>query len=185
METPVPVNISALKGILANAKKVMNKVETTNPIALSETTQRQIAMETNEEPIREAMTPAAAQGYTREQVMASNLPPAVKEAMIKNPIPQLTMPPSKFTLEDMSDLEDIPMIPNKKRAPLNETKRIVTSNSNSDMITISRTELKEMINESLVQFLTQSYNKTLTEDAIKKTINMLIKEGKLTVKKKN
>ena len=27
METPAPVNLNALKGILANAKKVMNKVE--------------------------------------------------------------------------------------------------------------------------------------------------------------
>jgi hypothetical protein len=183
METPVPVNISALKGILANAKKVMNKVETTNPIALSESTQRQIAMEASEEPMREAMS--APQGYTREQVMASKLPQAVKEAMINTPIPQMTMPPSKFTLEDMTDLEDIQMTPNKKRAPLsslNENRSLVTSNS--DMLTISRTELKEMINESLVQFLTQSYNKTLTEDAIKKTINMLIREGKITLKKK-
>jgi len=27
MDTPAPVNLAALKGILANAKKVMNKVE--------------------------------------------------------------------------------------------------------------------------------------------------------------
>lgn len=183
METPAPVNINALKGILANAKKVMNKVETTNPIELSETTKRQIAMESQEEPIREAI--AAPQGYTREQVMASKLPPAVKEAMIKNPIPQLTMPPSKFTLEDMSDLEDVPMTPNKKRTPvtqINETQRL--TNSNSDLITISRSELNSIINENLAKFFKQSYDKNLTEEAIKKTINMLIKEGKLTIKKK-
>ena len=182
MQTPPPVNLDALKGILANAKKVMHKVEDSKPTTLSESTSREV--DSYEEPINEGMTSdptSAPRGYTKEQVMASNLPPAVKQAMINQPIPALTMPPSKFTLEDMSELKDIKMTPNK-RLPVNETKRMVTSNS--DMITISKTELKEMIDESIIQILTKSYNKTITEDAIKKTINMLIKEGKLTVKKK-
>ena len=31
MDSPAPVNLTALKGILANAKKVMNKIEDINP----------------------------------------------------------------------------------------------------------------------------------------------------------
>ena len=87
-------------------------------------------------------------------------------------------------LEDMSELEDIKMIPNK-RNPILKTQTINENKIvNSDMVTLSRTDLKDLINESINNFLVQSYNKNLTEDAIKKTINMLIKEGKLTVKKK-
>lgn len=184
METPAPVNLSVLKNILAKSKQVMAKVESINPIALSEATQRQIASEVDEEPTPRNKQSTPQGGYTREQVMASNLPPSVKEAMINSPIPQLSMTPSTFTLEDMSELEDIKMVHNKRvpltKAPLRET----VIPKNNDMVTISRSELKDLINESLVNFLTQSYNKTLTEDAIKKTINMLIKEGKISVKKK-
>ena len=118
--------------------------------------------------------------YTEEQVKNSKLPQVIKEAMLKNPIPQLQMPPSKFSLEDLGDLVEKPAPRTKK--PISENRSLVSSNS--DMITISRTELKEMINESLVQFLTNAYNKNLTEEVIKRTINTLIKEGKLSVKKK-
>jgi hypothetical protein len=55
---------------------------------------------------------------------------------------------------------------------------------NSDMITCSKAELKEMINEGISTFFKQVYDKTLTEETIKKTINLLIKEGKIGVKKK-
>jgi hypothetical protein len=39
MEQPVPVNLSALKNILANAKKVMNKVEDISPSVSSSSRQ--------------------------------------------------------------------------------------------------------------------------------------------------
>jgi hypothetical protein len=41
-----------------------------------------------------------------------------------------------------------------------------------------------MINEGISTFFKQVYDKTLTEETIKKTINLLIKEGKIGVKKK-
>jgi hypothetical protein len=196
METPAPVNVSLLKDILAKSKAIMAKTEEkSTPKKAS----RQRVNEDYEEDYRnqpvyderderepEYKTPTLSdyqptiqqpKMYTAEQVMASNLPQVVKEAMIKNPIPQLQGPPSKFTLEDMSDLVEKPAA--KPRKQINENVR----NSN-DMITISRTELKELINESISQFFTQAYNKNLTEAAIKKTISTLINEGKLNVKKK-
>ena len=60
----------------------------------------------------------------------------------------------------------------------------IQSPTNSDMITISKADLKEMINEGISTFFKQVYDKTLTEETIKKTINLLIKEGKIGVKKK-
>ena len=185
METPTPVNLNnpALTALLAKAKNVMKKVESTNPITLSESTIKQAEIESMNEPeVTGPIQPRAAAGYTREQVMASSMPPAVKEAMLKS------IPVSAPIYNENDEVDEAKMIHNKRK-PI--TKQIVTEhrsqspiNSNSDMLTISRTELKEMINESLIQFLTQSYNKTLSEDAIKKTINMLIKEGKLSIKQK-
>jgi hypothetical protein len=183
METPPPVNINALSALLAKSKSVMQKVDQVKPITLSETTLKQTAIEAAQEPdTNTPLQPRAAGGYTKEQVLASKFPQAVKEAMIKS-IP--VEAPKTIRLEDMSDLEDIPMIPNK-RIPISETRKVTPSNgkSDSDLITVSRGELKEMINESLVSFLSKSYNKSIREEAIKETINMLIREGKITVKKK-
>lgn len=179
METPPPVNLSAMNALLAKAKMVMAKVDEAKPIVLSETTQKQIAAEKAEE---KNVNPASLQprspaGYTREQVMASKFPQAVKEAMIKS------IPLQQIILEDKSDLDDVVMTPNKRNPILKENKTNIISN-NSDMITISKTELKSMINESLAQFFKTSYDKKLTEDAITRTIQMLIKEGKITSKQK-
>lgn len=198
MDTPPPVNLNALANILAKSKAVMSAVENTSPTSKSSNKQR-MDEDYNEPSYRpmyderderepEYKTPtlkdyrpnASAQPkmYTAEQVMASNLPPAVKEAMIKNPIPQLQGPPVSFKLEDVSDLVEKPVLRQPKKQ-INES----THNSN-DMITISKTELKAMINEAIGQFFTQAYNKNLTEAAITQTIKTLIKEGKLAVKKK-
>jgi len=188
MENPPPVQITpAMKALLDRAKNVMKATENNKPIVLSETTQKQIDIESAGEPETKApLVPTSAAGYTREQVMNSKMPQAVKEAMLKS-IPKETPQPFNSRLEDMSDLEDIKMVPNK-RAPILKTQPITenrnVNNSNSDMITISKSDLKEMINESLIKFLTQSYNKTLTEETIKKTMNVLIKEGKLNIKQK-
>jgi hypothetical protein len=53
------------------------------------------------------------------------------------------------------------------------------------MITISRVDLQNMIDESINRFFKQVYDKTVTEETIKKTINTLIKEGKIQTKRKN
>lgn len=196
METPAPVNLSALSAILAKSKQVMNVVESKNPIKTtstpdySESYSPEIYSETDErepiyenyQPTQSTYTPTEITDYTDEQVMNSNLPPMVKEAMIKNKIPRLTSPPSRFTAEEISKITGAPLKQPKQEQPKQMIRE--TARNNSDLITLSRTELQEMINESINNFFKQTYDKTLTEQTIKKTINMLIKEGKLAVKKK-
>jgi len=175
METPPPVQITPqMQALLNRAKSVMKKVDNDKPIALSETTSKQIVKEESDKPAYDN-TPRSPGGYTREQVMASNFPQPVKEAMLKS-IP-------KQILEDTSELEDIKMTPNKRK-PILKTINESRTTQKSDLITISKSELKTMIDESVIHILTQSYSKTLTNEAIKKTINMLISEGKLSIKKK-
>jgi hypothetical protein len=195
MENPSPVNLSALKGILANAKKVMNKVEGDNPVktrnvesrGITETAQNYDERD-EREPIYENFTPSPAssgfqpQMYTPEQVMASKLPPAVKEAMLKNPIPQLQGPPSKFSLEDLSDLIEKPQPKQQFKPP---GVPLMESNTNYQApMTIDPNMLKSMIKEAVAEYFKESYEKKITEAAISKTINLLIKEGKIQTKKK-
>lgn len=198
METPPPVNLNALKNILANAKAVMNKVEADKPIVNANANSRAAMVESysqnynqpiyNEmderEPEYPSYTPSAQQtqprGYTAEQVMASNLPPAIKEAMIRNPIPQLSMANTSFSLDDVMEQPQQRQAPAQQRRPITENR----VQQDSDMVTLSRGELKELINETLVNFLKNNYEKNLTETTIKRTINLLIKEGKLGNTKK-
>jgi len=194
MDNPAPVNLSALKGILANAKKVMNKVEENStpkgsnkniredynsyqePI-YSESDEREPIYEQYSQQPQSSMQP---QMYTAEQVMKSNLPPAVKEAMLKNPIPQLQGPPSKFSLEDLGELIEKPKNNYKSPGvPLRES----TDNYQQPM-SVDPNVLKAMIKEAVAEYFKESYEKRITEAAIAKTINLLIKEGKIQTKKK-
>lgn len=199
MDIPKPVDVNALGALLAKSRKVMNVVESKNPVkqkdTYSDSSQNSYSSEMyNESDEREPMyenfeytnntqpvsDPTEVRDYTEEQVMNSNLPQNIKEAMLKNRIPRLSAPPSKFTAEDISRITG---------APIKQPKQVVTESQSrpqqsSDMITISRSELQNMINESINTFFKQTYDKTITEEAIKKTINLLIKEGKITTKKK-
>ena len=190
METPAPVNLNALKAILANAKKVMNKVEnndfTTGHVdarALTEDGVREMQNEGVVRPQHQSQ-PTQVSDYTEEQVRNSGLPEAVKKAMLEKKIPKVSMAGNSFTLDDVSELVDKPMGYVKTPTTRTQvTERVVERSSNSDLVTLSKADLKNMMNECLISYLTQTH-KALTEDTIHKTINMLIKEGKLTVKKK-
>jgi len=192
MDSPAPVNLAALKGILANAKKVMNKIEDINPKGRQpmresnhdDYSNQPIYNESDErEPIYEQFSPQSPssmqpQMYTAEQVMASKLPQAIKEAMIKNPIPQLQGPPSSFSLEDLGELVDKPKV-KSPNVPLRES-----SGSYQPQMNIDHNMLKSMVKEAVAEYFKESYEKRITETTIARTINLLIKEGKLQTKKK-
>lgn len=199
---PRPVDVSALSGILGKARQVMNVVESREPEKKVTKTKdfdprdsynqsmfdnSPVYSEADErEPIYENHQSTSNgviqnNNYTAEQVMASNLPPAVKEAMLNKPIPRLSGPPSKVSAEAIAKLTGATIRkPNDGRQ-----KQMLSESSNSDMITISRVDLQNMIDESINRFFKQVYDKTVTEETIKKTINTLIKEGKIQTKRKN
>lgn len=187
METP-SVDISKLRGILGNAKKVMEKANALKPIQLSENSKSEYVAP--EEAQHLSGPSLGLQNYNAEMVMKSNLPDNVKKLMMDKPIQQLAGIPSSFSAQDIyneSDEKEMPLInPKRVTTPIVEQapKRMTENYStNSDMITISKSELGNLINEHLLKFFTQSYNKKLTEDAITKTIKTLISEGRLPVKK--
>lgn len=198
---PRPVDVSALSGILGKARQVMKVVESREPEKKTSKSKdfdpRQsynqsmfdtepVYSESDErEPIYENYQPTS-QGvvsnnnYTPEQIMASNLPPAVKEAMLNKPIPRLSGPPSKVSAEAIAKLTGATI----KKPNEGKPKQILKEGYDSDMVTLSRAELQNIVDESINRFFKQVYNKTITEETIKKTINMLIKEGKIQTKRK-
>jgi len=192
MDTPVPVDVSRLKNILGGAKLLMKKVESgdyetghVDPRALNEDGVRELQSEGVVRP-QQAHQPSNTVGYTEEMVRNSHLPDAIKQAMITKPIQQLNGLSHTFNLDDVADLtEDKPLGLPKIRQTAKQYGKVNESRpSNDGMLTISREDLDSMINVKLLEFFTQTYNKMIIEDTIKKTMSMLIKEGKITVKKK-
>lgn len=193
METPAPVDLNKLKSILGNAKKIMKAADEKFPEkksskrvdeGYSSSYSTPVYDERDErEPVyntpdmsQYTSQPQDVRDYTEEDIMNSKLPPIVKEAMLKNPIPKPSMSFSKFSLDGLEDLVDKPMA----KQPIRESQRTI----GSDMITISKAELNEMIDNRVNSILASMFAKTITEQAIKKTVSTLINEGKLTVKKK-
>ena len=113
--------------------------------------------------------------YTPEQIKNSNLPQVVKEAMLNKPIAKIKGIGGGFSLEGLESLIDKP-----EKQPIRESR----PKQNSEMITISKTELNEMIDKRISEVLANMFAKTITEQTIKRTINTLISEGKLVTKKK-
>ena len=194
---PAPVVMTPqMIALLAKSKQVMNKSLNDKPIVSKHTQEVSESYDYDTTPIyaesdeREpnynqyAPTPVSAaplQNFSKEHIMASKLPDNIKEAMIKKPIARAEM--TGLSQEAIEAIN-----PNARKATPQPRQMVsegrVTQPVDSDLITISRSELKEIMNETLVSFLKTNYEKSLTEAAITKTINLLIKEGKIGVKKK-
>lgn len=207
MESPSPVNLSHLQSILAKSKQVMKKVDNDKPIvskgnetrglsesAISSPATPMYSEHDEKEMMYENYTPPStniheAIDYTEEQVRNSNLPPVIKEAMLKRHIPKPKFTNSKFSLDDVSALiEKKPVQAQQQQqqfkspgVPLNETTR---TSLQSNAIMVDPSVLKTMIKEAVAEYFQERYEKNITESTIKKTISVLIKEGKLVAKKK-
>ena len=115
-QNPAPVNLSALKNILAKSKQVMNKVENISPSTPKNTQRVNESQYSNvgyderdeREPEYQQYSPnsepSPLQNFSREHIMASNLPQNVKEAMINKPIAKVSMANTSFSLEDVQDI---------------------------------------------------------------------------------
>lgn len=164
MTTPPPVDLSKLGGLFNKVKRVMDVTDATTPIVMSEATKKQAELHEKTAPKLDPNAPklSQAQGiqYTIEQLEASNLPSFIKESMRKNAIPTP-----------------------KQQEYIPKVKALMTESVIPPAEAISDDRLRKVVKEVLLEVLTQDYNKNLTETAIKNTLNLLIKEGKLAVKK--
>lgn len=197
---PAPIDVNRLKGILGGAKAIMNKVET-GDYEVGHIDARAL----NEEGVQEMM----AEGITRPQMQAvapqmqanqplyknintTKMPSAIKEMMMKNPIPQMQTPNHTFNLEDVQEVaqqhvqaQKYPSTPqtSPNRQVVYEQQQYIGANPNGTF-TVSESALRAIIKDELFNFMTNTFTKNLSEDVIKKTISTLLKEGKITAKKK-
>jgi hypothetical protein len=211
MEQPSQIDLSKLKGILSGAKKLINKVETgdytTGHIdgrALTDNGVQEMYAEGVYRPAQNQIHMNEQQeDYTAEQVRNSNLPAAIKEAMINNPIPKINVnpfQPNSFSLDDVAELQEKPVgyPQSRQQAPRQQAPRQQAPRQQQrlneqayypqDAITVTKEQLREMVdelvNEKMVNYLMKMSAERITENAVKKTLNALVKEGKLTAKKK-
>lgn len=196
MEMPTPIDVNRLKNILGGARAIMDKVESGNY-----ETGHVDGRALNEDGIQQMM----AEGITRPQVQhavapqinanqpmykninSSKMPTAIKEAMMKTPIPQMTGPNHTFNYEDVADqvqqkrTPQYPTTPRTNPQPVYEQQIGVNNNGT---FTVSESALRAIVKDCLLEFMTQTFTQNLSEDVIKKTITTLVKEGKLNVKRK-
>lgn len=207
MEIPAPVNLDKLKNILGNAKKVMKatdeKFSQGKPSShVNESSYNQhtpIYSEMDErEPIYEnnvqQSAPVNVRDYTEEDILNSKMPDNIKQIMLTKPIPKLSYGSvtSAFGLEGLEELIEKPV---RKPVPQNQFKSpgvpiresagggVPFGGSMEQMVTISVSQLNEMIDNRVNKLLAEMFTKTVSEQTIKKTINTLIKEGKINTKK--
>ena len=195
---PQPVDMSRLKGILGKAKAVMNTVNegsysrgNIDSTSITQDTSGYVATPGGQAAPQQAQVqpqampnPVRQLGAISEEALAkSKMPDSIKNLMRDNPIIQSNpMMPASFSLDDVSDLVEPNRQPQAQaRQPQQRMNESVMSQSN-DKFTVSESALRGIIKDVLVEYLTADYNKNLTEGAIKKTINTLIKEGKIKTK---
>ena len=183
--TPTPMDLNKLKGILGNAKNIMNKVETGNyqtgnvdGRALTEDGVAQLQAEGVRRPATNGMA-----NINESLIDNSRLPESVKKAMKENPIQQPMGVNHTFSLDDVYDIADEkPMpIPQARQKMVQESYQQPTQQNFGGY---SENVLRAMMKDVLIEYLVNDYSKNLTEAVIKQTISTLLNEGKITTKKK-
>jgi hypothetical protein len=195
-----------LMAMLAKSKAVMNKVES-GDYSAGNIDKSSIMDSDNCVATAPGMSSQGPGGYITEKegrpgVAAKNLPPEIQKLMMDHPIP--VMNPMNvmqaFTAEDVAPLletikrdqqprvnnQEPPVIqPSFDKIPnVGASKKIdEVYTNNSDYVLISKSELKNTINEALLSFMS-TFSQNLTENTIKNTITTLVREGKLGIRKK-
>lgn len=190
------VSKERLQAMLGGAKQVLDKVNNSNfkidHNRLNETLTGDVnlldALPDGATPQTNATRPM---GNTYQNLEKSKMPEAIKRAMIENPIPKLEMASGSgptFSIDDVKSLVRPQMAPQHVQAPqhtqtpINETK--IMNSQGQMLITMTEAELDKKIQDALLEFMTTTFTKNLTENTIKRTITTLIKEGKIRVKPK-
>lgn len=200
--TPPPVDISKLGNILGKAKNIMNNEKKINPVVdrNKPLPPPSAAYEDSYVETRVPISGNQSQGMiddnieylTEAEVLArrGHTPMPINHSMTKSAqLNPAQLNPEVINNSKLPEAIKNMYLNNSTHQP-NTSQTFNTDNSLNEeyvgekMITISESALKGMIKDVLVEYLTVDYSKNLTETAIKKTINTLIKEGKIKTRSK-
>lgn len=154
--------------------------------------QQQQPMQQQYAPNQYAPRPNAAPiQQTYKNLHTSKMSPAILEAMVNNPqnvkIPH-SLGGEAFSMEDVAALVN----PQGQQQPQQMNERVQQPQTiqggvnqyGQKILTITEAELDAKIKNALFEFMSTTFTKTLTEATIKKTMGMLIRDGKLKVTKR-
>lgn len=200
---PPQIPADRLRAMLSGAKQIMNKVETgdysvgnVDSRALTEDGVKQMQAEGIVRPQQNYQAPV---NSAIQAQRASKLPPAILEAMQNNPIQQPTWNPThSFDLSDVPDLIEKPIVNPQYRQPAQrpqQNQQLAEQQYQPQyqqpqyqqpiqegMMLVNEAQLRQMMKDYMLEFMSNTFTKNLSEEVIKKTIGTLIKEGKITVK---
>lgn len=172
-----------LMEMLKNAKQVMDKVDNNNyekgnldPRGFTAEGAKQMIDEGVISP--QPQTSTQNMGVSNHKIVngkgvykngdKSKLPDVIKKAMIENPIPQLVTPNHTFTLDDVS-----PLVENSPKP-----RQIQKSIKTSEMVGMSESQVRGIVQDEIIEFFAKYFTKTLTEDVQKKVIKEMLKSKK-------
>jgi len=193
---------AAFMAMLANSKKIIDKVETgsfeTGHIDSNKAYQSSANLVENVNPSYEPNTNYAAENpngmsKSHKNLHTSKMDPRIIEAMVNDTtFPEQAHTGPTFSMEDaqkagfQTNSRYANPTPKVQQPNINEALREmpISHHYNGErIITMTESELDAKIKSALLDFMTTTFTKTLTETTIKKTITTLIKEGKIRVKK--
>lgn len=197
MDTPQPIDINRLKKMLGGAKAIMNKVESgdfqtgnidNSVLALGDQLVEHAPNGRTSQSGRSAAPQIRDGEAYYPNLEKSKLPAAIKEAMLKTPIPQINGFPQTFTLDEVmgfeNDEKSIPPPPTPKtKQRVNETIQSNVKMNDIEIRKIIKEEMRNIVQEEMIEFFTKYFAKSLAEETQKKLIHHLLKEGKLNLKK--
>jgi hypothetical protein len=213
------MDVNRLKAILNKSKTIMSTVDggeyKRGNIDESLLQQEGLVENVGQAPAPRPYTPPRNQQQVdpasdvyKSKVQSSRMPDAVKQAMLKNPIPQPDMSAvmgtgagRSFTLEDLGytsnnkpqlneqQAQSAPQMveqtpyyqqpPQQNYAPQQPPQQYYAPQPQAP--SVSREEIKSIIKECLAEMMVN----TISENSVKNTLKALISEGKLKVKKTN
>ena len=179
-------NEKALMAMLQGAKAVMDKVEDKSPTKTNNGGEKSLPHEGNIEYLTEGqmannpnatITQPKNMGVTGPKIIDgkgvyknienSKMPSAIKEAMLNNPIEQLSSPSHTFTLDDVSELVN----EGQQQVPT-QTKRTLKNPVNTEkLVGLNENQVRAIVKEELFEFLSEYFTKSLTEQVKRKTIS--------------
>ena len=188
MDMPKPVPMDFLRR-LSGAKKLMDKVESgdyeTGHVDARALTEDGVqGMMAEGVAPRRAQTSHAPAMIDNDMISKSRMPEAIKRAMIENPIPQATMYGDTFTLEDVEQFarDEKPFSP-KTPVTKRNTQQPISENRVQQMVGLSESQVRTIVKDEIIEFLTKYFTKSLSEDVQNKVIKQLLETGKIKVKK--
>lgn len=190
MELPKPVPMDFLRKLSAS-KKLIDKVES-GDYETGHVDARALTEDGVQDMMAEGYTPRRTQAHesatelqeiTPERIKQSKMPDAIKKAMLDNPIPQPTMNHT-FTLEDVEQFaKDEKPFRVKNPTPTKKTLQPLTENKIQGMVGLTESEVRTIVKDEIIEFLTKYFTKSLSEEVQNKVIRQLLESGKIKVKK--